>query len=184
MADPIIPRRHILAALKYAALRRKPTLEQAIRRDRDIAMARYLLDRHADKWDAFELGRALMWASVAAPDDPRGWLDVVTQIAAHARAVDICPSMIQQTILQSAQHHDIALARFLFTQPQVQHISRDGWKDVLMEVLPKGHPYKRVIEKRDFDDKDGCPEILAMVEQFTQKHKKAPSGPAKACIAP
>lgn len=165
--------RHVRTALRYALSRNKPSLEQAIMRDRDLAMADYLLDTQADTWDAMHLGRSLMWAAVAAPANPQGWLEIVRKIAAHDQAAAICPTMVQQAILQTAQLHDHAMARFLFSLPQVARISKRGWDDIMMETLHKGHPYKRVIERRAFEDRDGDAEIQAMVDDVLARQKAA-----------
>lgn len=141
-------------------------------RTRDLAMAQYLLDRHAEKWDGMELGRAMMWAAVAAPDNPPGWLAVIKKITTHPIVNGIDQIMVQQSILQAAKHQDVALARFLLALPQVAHIEKDGWDAILMETLPKGHPYKRVIETRDFTDVDGNPEIQEMVDDAMARSKK------------
>lgn len=153
-------------------------------RTRDLAMAQYLLDRHAEKWDGMELGRAMMWAAVSAPDNPPGWLKVIETIAAHPKAADICYSMVQQSILKAAQQHDVAMARFLCSLPQVAQITQPGWNDILMDTLPKGHPYKRVIETRRFTDVDGHPEIQQMVDAAMGPQRVTQAAPRPSGVKP
>jgi hypothetical protein len=154
--------KHFKTALRYAFSRHKKTLASAAL-DGDAAMTAYLLECNKRRFTSTELGLALIGAVGAANARDKDWLRIAKNIRQQPQAPGIEPYVIGSCLVDCAAKKDIPLAQILLSFPQVAQIK--NWDDVLFNCLPKGDPEKKRIEKRDFVDTDGSPEILTMVKQ-------------------
>lgn len=150
------------------------SLTEIIHKDRDAAMASYVLEHHAGRIEAAELGHALIWAVNEAGKNEKKWLATIQLLRAHNAAADICPSVIASCLYESATDKTVHIAAELLKFPQINAFAASGWDGILFACLPKDDPEKRRIEKRNFDDKDGHPEILKMVRAAMNKTPPPP----------
>jgi hypothetical protein len=154
--------RDFAVALRYRFAKDAPRLS-AVVRDGDAAMAAYLLTRHPEDQNEVALGHGLVYAIEKAGAGSEEWLRVVRLIRGHENAAAIVDCLVGSALGAAARKMNVDMARELLSFPQVAALKAHEWDQILFECLPQGDPEKKRIETRNFEDRDGHPEILAMV---------------------
>ena len=153
---------YFVPAIRYNFAKEAPRLSVVIK-DRDLNMAGYLLERHPADLDNVALGHGMIYAVENAGVDHQDWLRVVRSIRRHPGAAMIDACLIRSALGSTARNMNEGMAQELLSFPQIAALDSHDWDQILFECLPKGDPEKKRIEKRNFEDREGHPGILAMV---------------------
>ena len=154
--------RDFATAVRYRFASVPPRLSDVVK-DGDVDMAAYMLARHPEDLNEVALGHGLVYAVENAGAGSEDWLRVVRLIRAHEGAAAIADCLVGSALGATARKMNVDMARELLCFPQVAALKAHEWDQILFECLPQGDPEKKRIETRNFEDRDGHPEILRMV---------------------
>lgn len=166
--------RRLKAAFQYHIALTPPYFVRAIRDRRNYALAAYIFEQDGARLTREDLEQGLIWLGAAkSPQTEDERAALAARIGKHPQAAYISTSVMTSCLLTAADEHEAELFAALVNFPTVKDMDDSQWDQVLFYALPKGHPDKKRMETRDFDDRDGHPDILWMLEIVRQGHATA-----------